>query len=58
MREMSVTVTAFSEKEMDKVIADRKAQGYSLKRRGWNFSNWGTRKYYAIMYKEEVTNAN
>ena len=56
--EMSVMVTAYTDKEMDKLIADRKAQGYTLKKRGHNFSNWGTRKYYAVMYKEEVKNVN
>lgn len=58
MKEMSIQVTAHSEKEMDKIIADREKHGYTLKRRGHRFTGWETRKYYAVMYKEEVTNAN
>lgn len=56
--EMSVTKTAYSEEELDKIIKDSKAQGYSLKRRGYHFSAWGRRKYYAVMYKEELKDVN
>ena len=57
MKEMSIIVTAHSDREMDKLIADRKKQGYTLKKRGHQFTGWETRKYYAVMYKEEIENA-